>query len=101
MIENRQGKLKMHSKIALYASKSRGNVAVVLKDSAILMLCFHCHSICAISKECVLQHEKTSYSNTATIWKCLGNTVSRNILQYYAIIGSDATSFFYIIGKIN
>ena len=35
MIENRQGKLKMHSKIALYASKSRGNVAVVLKDSAI------------------------------------------------------------------
>ena len=67
MIENRQGKLKMHSKIALYASKSRGNVAVVLKDSAILMLCFHCHSICAISKECVLQLQYGSVWGTLSV----------------------------------
>ena len=38
---------------------------------------------------------------TKTAWKYLGNTVSRNILQYYEIIGYDATSFFYIIRKIN
>ena len=31
----------------------------------------------------------------------LGNTVSKNVLQYNAIIGPDATSFFYINGKIN
>ena len=31
----------------------------------------------------------------------MGNNVRRNILQCYAIIGSDATSFFYANGKIN
>ena len=30
-----------------------------------------------------------------------GTTLSRNVLQYYAIIGCDGTSFFYINGKNN
>ena len=34
-------------------------------------------------------------------WTYLGKTVNRNVLQYYAIIGCDATSFFYINEKIN
>ena len=48
-----------------------------------------------------VKREKNSYANTGTICKYLGNNVSRNILQYYAIIDCDATLFFDIIGRIN
>ena len=65
------------------------------------MLLIHSHSKCPKSKECVLKYDKNSYVNIGTIWKYLWNKVSRNILQYYAIIGCDATSFFYIYGNIN
>ena len=52
--------------------------------------------MCAISNECVLKYDKNSYANIAIIWTYLGNTVSKNVLQNYAIIGCDATLFFYI-----
>ena len=74
---------------------------VVLKDTDILMLLIYSHSTCAISKECVLKYGKNSYANVGTIRKHFGNTVSRNILQYYAILGCDKFSFFYIDEKIN
>ena len=72
-----------------------------MKNTDILMLLVYGHSTCAITKEWVLKYDKNSYANIGAICKYLGNTVSRNILQYYAIIGGDATSFFYTIGKIN
>ena len=89
------------SKIALQASKFRANVMVVLKDTDVLMPLIYSHSTCAISKECVLKYGKNSYPNVGTIRKNFGNTVSRNILQYYAILGCDKFSFFYIDEKIN
>ena len=55
----------------------------------------------AISKECMWKYDQKSYANIVTIPMYLGNTVSRNVVQYYAIIGCDATSFFYINRKIN
>ena len=45
--------------------------------------------------------KKNSFANTVIIWTYLRNTVSRYVLQYYAIIGCDKTSFFYINGNIN
>ena len=45
--------------------------------------------------------KKNSFANTVIIWTYLRNTVSRYVLQYYAIIGFDKTSFFYINGNIN
>lgn len=42
-----------------------------------------------------------SHANIGAICKYFGYTTSRNILQYYAIIGCDATSFFNINGRIN
>ena len=42
-----------------------------------------------------------SYKHFMAAWTYLGKTVNRNVLQYYAIIGCDATSFFYINEKIN
>ena len=89
------------NKIALQASKFRVNVMVVLKDTDILMLLVYSHSMCAISKECVLKYGKNSYAYVGTIRKHFGNTVSRNILQYYAVLGCDKFSFFYIDQKIN
>ena len=54
-----------------------------------------------ILKEWVLKYDNNSYANIGTVRKYMGNNSRRNILQYYAIIGCDATSFFYIIGKLN
>ena len=62
------------------------------------MFFIYSHSTCAISQECVLKHDKNSYANVGTIWTYLGNI---GLLQYYVIIGCDATSFFYISEKIN
>ena len=53
--------------------------------------------MCATSKECMtktknkIKCNKNSYANIGAICKYFGYTVSRNILQYYALIGSDAT----------
>ena len=65
------------------------------------MLLIYSYSTCAISKEWVLKYDTNSYANIGTVCKYLGNTVSRNILQYHAITGCDTTSFFYRIGKIS
>ena len=70
------------------------SIVVVLKD-------IYNHSTRTISKECALKCNKNSYANIGTICKYLENTLSRNILHYYAIIGCDATLFFYMNGKIN
>ena len=48
------------SKIALRASKYRGNVEVVLKETDILILLTYSHSTSAISKEPVVQYDKNS-----------------------------------------
>ena len=58
------------------------------------MRLIHSHSKCVRSKECVLKYDKNSYANIGTVWTYLGNTASRNILQYYVIIVGDANSFF-------
>ena len=39
----------------------------------------------------VLKYDTNSYANRSTICKYLGNTVSRNILQYHAITGCFST----------
>ena len=65
------------------------------------MLLIYSYSTCAISKEWVLKYDTNSYANIGTECKYLGNTVSRNILQYHVITGCDTTSFFYRIGKIS
>ena len=49
----------------------------------------------------MLKYDKISCANINTICKYLRNTVSRSTQQYYAIKGFDATSVFYITGKIN
>ena len=64
----------------------------------ILMILIYSHYTCAISKECVLKYDNNSYANAFTVWTYLGNTVSKNVLQ---MLGSDATSFFSINGKIS
>ena len=56
--------------------------------------------MCTISKDCVLKYKK-SCANVVTVWMYFWNALSRNVLQYYAIVGCDATSFFCINGKIN
>ena len=65
------------------------------------MLLIYSYSTCGISKEWVLKYDTNSYANISTICKYLGNTVSRNILQYHAITGCETNSFFYRIGKIS
>ena len=81
-------------RIALHASKSSGNIVIVAKDSDVLILLIYSYSTCAISKEWVLNYDTNSYANIGTVCKYLGNAVSRNILQYYAITGCDTASFF-------
>ena len=88
------------SRIALHASKSSGDHVIVAKDTDVLILLIYSYSTCAISKEWVLKYDTNSYANIGTSCKYLGNTVSRNILQYHAITGCDTTSFFYRIGKL-
>ena len=83
------------SRIAIHASKSSGNIVIVAKDSDVLMLLIYSYSTCAICKEWVLKYDTNSYANIGTVCKYLGNAVSRNILQYYAIIGCDTASFFF------
>ena len=83
------------------ASKSSGNVVIVVKDSDVMMLLLYSYSMCAMSKEWVLKYDTNNYANIGLICKYLGNTVGRNILQYHAITGCDTTWFFYRIGKIS
>ena len=87
--------------MAPHASKSSGNVVIVAKDTDVLILLIYSYSTCVISKERVLKYDTNSYANIGTVCKYLGNTVSRNILQYHAITGCDTTSFFYRIEKIS
>ena len=75
------------SRIVLHASKSSGNVVIVANDTDILMLLIYSYSTCEISKEWVLKCDTNSYANIGTVCKHLGSTVSRNILEYYAITG--------------
>lgn len=49
----------------------------------------------------MLKYGKNIYTNKCPIWTYFGNTVSRNGLQYYAIISCDTTLFFYIRANIN
>ena len=71
------------------------------------MLLIYSHSTCVVSKECLAKtknetkYNKNTYAKIGTICKYFGYTASRNILQYRAIIGCDATSFFYINERIN
>ena len=88
------------SRIALHASKSSGNIVIVSKDTDVLMLLIYSYSPCAISKEWVLKYDTSSFANIGTVCKYLGNTVSRNILQYHAITGCDTNSFFTELGKL-
>ena len=83
------------------ASKSSGNVVIVVKDSDVMMLLLYSYSMCAMSKEWVLKYDTNNYANIGLICKYLGNTVGRNILRYHAITGCDTTWFFYRIGKIS
>ena len=111
MTEYIHGELKMEflyyncfpavTKKLIVGSKSSVNVVIAAKDTDFLMLLIYSYSTCEISKEWVLKYERNSYANIGTICTYLGNTVSRNILQYHAITGCDTTSFFYKIGKIN
>ena len=55
--------------------------------------------MCGISEECVEKYDTNSYANIGTIWKNLGSTISRNILQYHAIAGCDTTMFLNRIRK--
>ena len=87
--------------MAPHASKSSRDVVIVAKDTDVLMLLIYSYSMCVISKERVLKYDTNSYANIGTVCKYLGNTVSRNILQYHAITGCDTTSFFYRIEKIS
>ena len=89
------------SRMAPHASKSSGNVVIVAKDTDVLMFLIYSYSTCVISKERVLKCDTNSYAIIGTVCKYLGNTVSRNILQYRAITGCDTTSFFYRIQKIS
>ena len=64
----------------------------------ILVLFIYSNSMHAMWKEYVSNYDKNSYSlnNMDT-----GYTVCRNVLEYYAIIDYDATSFSYIYGTIS
>ena len=88
------------SRIKLHASKSSGNVVIAAKDTYILILLIYSYSTRTISKEWMLKHDTDSYANIGTVCKCLGNTVSRNILQYHAITGCDTTSLFTELQKL-
>ena len=66
-----------------------------------MMLLIYSYPMCAISKEWVLRYDTNNYANTGVICKYLRNTIGRNILQYHAITGCDATWFLYRIGKIS
>ena len=55
------------SSIALYTSKSSGNVAIEAKDTDILMLLINSYSTNVISKECVLKCDINSYANIGAI----------------------------------
>ena len=108
MMQNIQGRLKMEfphyncfpviTKLivglhALHASKSRVNAVVVLKDRHF--------DASYLSNGCVLKYDKNSYANIGTVLTYLGNSISRNVLQYYAIIGCEKILFFFMNGKNN
>ena len=82
-------------------SISSRNIAIVAKDTDILMFLIYSYSMCAISNVWVLKYDTNSYFDIGTICKYLGNTVSRNILHDHTITGCDITSIFYRISKIN
>ena len=68
-------------RIALDLSISSRNVAIVAKDTDVLMFLIYSYSMCAISKVWVLKYHTNSlnsYSDIGTICKYFGNTVSRN-----------------------
>ena len=55
-------------RIALYASKSSGNVVIVDKDTDFLMLLIYSiPPVCGISEECVEKYDTNSYANIGTI----------------------------------
>ena len=54
-----------------------------------------------LSNGCVLKYDKNSYANIGTVLTYLGNSISRNVLQYYAIIGCEKILFFFMNGKNN
>ena len=82
-------------------SISSRNIAIVAKDTDILMFLIYSYSMCAISNVWVLKYDTNSYFDIGIICKYLGNTVSRNILHDHTITGCDITSIFYRIIKIN
>lgn len=66
---------------ALCAFKSKVNVVVIPGAQ--------------YQKKYVLKYDKKSYANIVTICTYLENAASRNVLQYYEIIGCNATFFLH------
>ena len=87
---------KADNRIALHVSKFKINVVIVLKGTDILMFLIYCHSMYPVPKKYVLKHGKNSCINIGTIHKYFRTLPVKNIFYYYAILGCDAISFFYI-----
>ena len=88
------------SRFVLHGSKVDSDVAVVCKDTDVLILIVSAYSVLNITNNWYLKYDHEKFADIRKICSYLDKTLGLNLPKIQALIRCNTTSYFYRVGKI-
>ena len=88
------------TRLVLHASMEAADVAIVSKDTDVLILLILAYSKLSVCKTWLFKYNHDKYADIGVICQFLGNDLCQALPAIHAISGCDTTSYFYKAGKV-